>query len=399
MRKLFFIFTLLLGCTCVSMAQTSRLNELEQQKKKTKSEIEKTNKLLHQTNKNAKASLQQLNLLNKQIKLQKELLVQIDSELNILSEQVKMNRYVVDNLRNDLDEINMSYARMIRFARKNQNDNDQLYFLLSSESFNQAYERFIHLRQLTAYRRKQSEAVKSVHFFLEEKAIQLDLQIEQKAEARGAKLNESMALQEQKQQQDHYHNNLIQKEKILKKKLSQQRRIADNLDNEIEKAIAEAARKAREEESKRLSIANKKLSDSFADNKGKLPWPVDNGVVTDKFGEHPHPVLKKVKIKNSGIDIATTKGQNAKSVFKGEVSRVLAIPGANKAVIVRHGSYLSVYSNLSKVYVRPGETLVTGQIIGRVYTDKIENNTTTLKFQIWKESTKQNPELWLQKVL
>jgi murein hydrolase activator len=139
------------------------------------------------------------------------------------------------------------------------------------------------------------------------------------------------------------------------------------------------------------------LSGDFSNNKGRFPWPVEHGVITDRFGEHPHPVLKKIMIQNSGIDITTQANENARAIFKGEVSKVVVISGGDMAVIVRHGNYLTVYSNLSEVYVKAGQKVDIRQDIGKIFTDKDDDNKTVLKFQLWRESTKLDPEEWIQR--
>jgi murein DD-endopeptidase MepM/ murein hydrolase activator NlpD len=171
------------------------------------------------------------------------------------------------------------------------------------------------------------------------------------------------------------------------------------LQQEIERVIAAEAKKAGKKSSKdsgfALTTAEKVLSGDFSGNQGKLPWPVQRGLITDHFGEHPHAILKHVVVRNSGIDITTQANAKARTVFKGEVTKIVAIPGGNMAVIIRHGNYLTVYSNLSEVFVKEGQKVTTKEEIGTVFTDKDEDNKTILKFQLWRENNKLNPEDWL----
>jgi len=139
------------------------------------------------------------------------------------------------------------------------------------------------------------------------------------------------------------------------------------------------------------------VSANFEQNRRRLPWPVERGVITDHFGVHQHPVLKNIQVKNNGVDISTVQGAKARSVFGGEVSRVFVVSGGNYAVIIRHGKFLTVYSNLVDVLVKSGDKVSIKQTIGTIGTDNEDDNKTVLKFQIWKENVKMNPEEWIAK--
>ena len=214
-----------------------------------------------------------------------------------------------------------------------------------------------------------------------------------------SRVSQSDKYAKQKAEQKEYYVNLQKKEKDLRKKLENQQKIAGKLEQEIERIIAEEARKAAAKAAKTPGIKPspelKHLSDDFSMNKGKLPWPLQRGLITDHFGEHPDLVLKHVIRRNSGIDITTQSGAKVRAVFKGEVTKVLPNIGGNMAIILRHGSYLTVYSNLASVSVHVGEKVDTKQEIGTVFTDKEDDNKTVLKFQLWYESSKLDPEKWI----
>ena len=205
---------------------------------------------------------------------------------------------------------------------------------------------------------------------------------------------QSSKLNVEKKKQSSYYQELKKKEKDLKKHLEYQQRIDDKLTKEIERIIEEEARKSK---TKAPTPEEKTFSDNFEKNKGNFPWPVATGVITDRFGEHSHAVMKNIIVNNNGIDITTDPGEKARSIFNGTVSRVFAIPGGNMAVIIRHGEYISVYSNLKEVYVKQGDKVETKQNIGLIYSDPSEDNKTILKFQIRKESLKLNPEEWISR--
>jgi len=375
------------------------LDELRKQKEKTASEIEYINNLLKETNSNAKASLNRLAVLERQIKLQDNLINNITGEIGYLDNSIQQNSKRIDSLGTELESVKLKYASMIRYANRNQNSNNQLLFLLSSEDFNQAYKRFIYLKQYADYRRKQAERITEFKSSIGGQLIEFNKRKEQKKDLLVSKVKQTKIIEQQKIQQNDVYSDLQQKEKDLKRKLENQRRAELRLQQEIERVISDEAKKLTRKKSKEpglsLTPAEKVLSGDFSNNRGKFPWPVLRGVITDHFGDHPHAVLKYVVVRNSGIDITTQANAKARAIFKGEVTKVVAIPGANYAVIIRHGNYLTVYSNLNDVFVKAGQKVEIKDEIGSVFTDQNDDNKTVLKFQLWRESTKLDPEDWL----
>ncbi|NLA23839.1 MAG: peptidoglycan DD-metalloendopeptidase family protein, partial [Bacteroidales bacterium] len=193
-------------------------------------------------------------------------------------------------------------------------------------------------------------------------------------------------------------NNLKNKESELKRKLQQQQQSANKLQREIEKLIAEEARRSSGGKSTTyvLTPSEKIISTNFANNKGRLPWPVEKGVITSRFGKQAHPVIKNITIDNAGVDISTNPGANVRAIFDGEVRSVMSMPGAQNIVIIRHGEYLSVYTHLMSVNVKVGDHVNTKQNIGKVYTD-IDENKTILHLEVWFKEAKENPAVWLAK--
>lgn len=384
------------------MAFTSNgqsINELKKEKEKTSQEIEYINHLLKETDQNAKTSINRLSVLEKKIHLQESLISNINYELSYLDSTIIRSNQNIDSLNLDIQIIKDRYAGMIRYARRNQNQNNQLVFLLSAENFNQAYKRFSYMKQYADYRKTQVKEISFLKERLGALVVDLNNRKAEKEHLLTTKISQSDIYAKQKAEQKENYANLQKKEKDLKKKLESQQKIARMLEQEIEKSIAEEARKVASKATKvpgaKPSPEITKLSDDFAMNKGKLPWPLQKGLITDHFGEHPDLVLKHVIKRNSGIDITTESGSKARAVFKGEVSKVLAIPGGNWAVILRHGSYLSVYSNLANVSVQAGQKVDTRQDIGTIFTDKEDDNKTVLKFQLRHEYNKMDPEQWI----
>jgi len=396
----FFLFFFFFGAIS-SYAQS--LNELRRQKEKTAEEIEYINGLLKETNQNVKTSLSRLNVLQKQIALQDRLINNITNEIDCIEISIKSGSKKIDSLNQELKIVKENYANLIRYARRNQDFNNQLLFLLSADDFNQAYKRFVYLRQIADYRKEQAERISEITSSLNQQVADFNSKKEDKKNLLVTKIDQSKRIEEQKNKQKEYYSDLQQKEKDLKKKLENQHKAEARLQKEIERVIEEEARKAAArkatKESKSIAITKeeKALSGDFSSNRGRFPWPVSNGLITDHFGEHPHPVLKYVQVRNSGIDITTHSNEKARAIFKGEVSKVISISGGNLAVIIRHGNYLTVYSNLVEVFVKAGQKVEAKQDIGKIYTDVNDDNKTILKFQLWHESTKLDPEEWIQR--
>ena len=386
-------------CTFNSFGQS--LEDLRKQKENTASEIEYINKLLKETNTNAKASLNRLAVLERQIKLQDIYINNIVGEISFLDTSIQQNLKRIDSLGRNLTIVKQKYAAMIRYAQRNQDSNNQWLFLFSAEDFNQAYKRFIYLRQYADYRRKQADRISEFKKSITNQLLELNERKNEKQNLLVSKVNQTKIIEKQKILQSGVFSELQQKEKELRSKLENQRKAELRLQQEIERVIADEAKKANRKVSKDSGLAltpeEKVLSGDFSNNRGKFPWPVQRGLITDHFGEHAHAVLKYVLVRNSGIDITTQANAKARAIFKGEVTKIVAIPGGNMAVIIRHGNYLTVYSNLSNVFVSAGQKVDIKEEIGSIFTDQDDDNKTVLKFQLWRESTKLDPEDWLSR--
>jgi len=391
-----FFFIMCFSCNVNGQS----LEELRRQKEKTASEIDYINNLLKETNSNAKASLNRLAVLERQIKLQDGLINNITGEIGYLDSSIHRNLKYIDSLSIELQSVKDKYASMIRYADRNQDYNNQLLFILSAADFNQAYKRFIYLRQYADYRRKQVDRITQFQHSITFQLLEFNKKKDEKQNLLVSKVKQTKIIEKQKRQQTDVYSELQQKEKDLKRKLENQRRAELKLQQEIERVIADEAKKSNRkypnEKGLALTSEEKVLSGDFNNNRGKFPWPVQRGLITDHFGEHPHAVLKYVLVRNSGVDITTQANANARAIFKGEVTKVVAIPGGNMAVIIRHGSYLTVYSNLSQVFVKADQKVEIKEDIGTIFSDAADDNKTVLKFQIWHENTKLDPEEWLK---
>ena len=395
MNKRVFLGLLFLTVSMVVFAQP--VDELRRKKQQAAEEIRLSNDLLTKVSASQKATLNRLQLLNRQISQRNELISTMSSEVSLLQQVIDDNTLVVNMLTADLEEIKQEYARMIQIAYKNRMAYDKVLFFLSAENFNQAYRRLLYMRQYTSYRKRQSETIASLQSILWKKVVDIENQKRARQEVLNEQLSESRKLESEKRQQNTLSQQLQKQQNELRNKIAQQRRIEQQLEQEIQRIIEEEARKTSTPAQKGFALTpeQKLVGDSFEQNRRRLPWPVERGIITEKFGVHHHAVLRNVTVNNNGINIATEAGAKARVVFNGEVSRVFGITGGNMAVIVRHGQYLTVYSNLVDVTVKKGDKVNVRQNLGTVYTDPADGNKAILKFQIWKESTKLNPEDWL----
>lgn len=390
---LIFILMALLSFTVNGQS----LDELRKKKEKTNEEIKYTNRLLEEAKKSEKQTLNKFKILNKQIELRTNLITGINSEVNVLGEFIDQNAWLVSSLNTDLEELKKEYANMILFAQKNQTNYSKVLFILSANSFNQAYKRLMYLRQYTEYRKKQAELIQWIRDLVQVKVKNLERQKTEKETLLQSKKKEADQLNVEKKQQGQNLTKLQRQQKEFEKKLREQQRIEAQLSREIQRIIDEEVNKAKQSGKAGFEMTpeQKLVSGQFEQNKRRIPWPVERGVITDHFGIHDHPVMKNIQVKNNGVDISTAQGAMARSVFAGEVSRVFVVTGGNMAVIIRHGKYLSVYSNLVNVLVKSGDKVNVKQPIGTIGTE--DGDKTVLKFQIWKENVKLNPEEWIAK--
>ena len=394
MRIVFvIIFFLILSSICVAQS----IDDLQKQKQDAAKEIEYTSRLLNEVQKNESSSLSRLRLISNKINQRNTIISSINSEITLYQEFIENNYMVIEMLNNDVELIKNEYAELIRSAYRNRNAHDKILFLLSADNVNQAHRRFLYMKRYTSYRANQAEAISAIQLVLNKKAVILEQQKETKRRLINETQKETRQLTNEKTQQNSEYKKLQNKQRNLRQKLKQQQKVESQLERQIQLIVEEEARKSRESGGSgfELTPEQKLVGDNFAQNRKRLPWPVERGVVIERFGIHQHPVLTNVQIKNNGINIATEIGSKVRAIFTGEVSRVFGISGGNSAIIVRHGKYLSVYSNLREVVVKKGDKVITKQNIGTVYFDKDDGDKSILKFQIWHESQKLNPEDWI----
>lgn len=394
--------------------------ELEKKKAQLHKDIEYTNKLLKQTRKNKSSSLNQLITLNKKITYRSELISTINTEIGTVDRQIGSVAGSIDSLNRRLNEVKKQYSEMLVFAYKNQGTFSRLSFIFAAEDVNQAYKRLKYLQQLSSYRIRQRDLILSIQDSLSGKKRKLEEVKSDKTELLVSKQKEKKELDKEKKEKVAMLNNLTAREKSLRAELKTKqrqeqalsRRIEEIIRKEIALAQAETKRKSASgttasvspgvtKKPEKLStpyvLSNTpeaiKLSNDFESNRGRLPWPVEQGIITGSFGKHAHPVWHDVVVNNNGVNITSSKGAKARSVFEGKVSRVLMVVD-KYAVLIQHGDYFTLYSNLESVSVKAGDRVTTKQVIGAI-TENGDDGKSEVHLEIWKGSNKMNPENWL----
>uniref|UniRef100_UPI004047895E murein hydrolase activator EnvC family protein n=1 Tax=Roseivirga sp. TaxID=1964215 RepID=UPI004047895E len=390
-KHLLLILFLSLSFGQALVAQNQRVT-LEEQKKEILRKIQETERILSQTSTQKVSSIGRLRALNQQIQTRTSLIDAIKGEVGLLNEDIEENQSIIDAMENDLNALKKEYAEMIYTTQKTNKGFSQLTFLFASTTFNQLFMRMKYIKQYSEARKKQGEQIIIVQNSLANQIVEIESQRSSKQSLLNEELSESQKLENLVGEQKQLVAKLTQDEKRIKQELDQQRKAEKELSSKIE-AIIEEERKAALLASTDMTA----LTTAFEKEKGKLPWPVDQGFVASKFGEHKHPTIKTITVNNLGVDIQTNENATIKVVFPGKVSQVISVPGLGNSVIIQHGEYFTVYTKLKTVVVKRGDIVTQGQAIGQVLTDK--DNISQLKFRIHPPKTNGtvNPEIWLQK--
>ena len=387
--------------------------ELKNQKKAIEKEISYTSSLLKKTKENKKTSLQYISYLNKKINSQERLIQISNIELSLIKKQInKLENEIlfteqqIDKKEKEIIALKKEYGKMLYSLQKNKNDRNSLMFIMSSETFNQAYKRVLYLREYTRMRKAQTLQIIKSQDSLSANSERLLFQIDQinkkKTESINLISNKKENLNkilEDKKEKNTTVAKLKKSEKIFLKKIKEQQKQSRILEEKIKRIIEEEIRLARERlknEDNTISLTPeaKLLSDQFSANKGNMPWPLEQGLIVRYFGKQKHHVFGNVETFNNGINIATNENAIIRAVFNGKVSRIFFIKGEGKAVLINHGEYFTVYSGLKTVSVKLGDEVLTKEKIGTVLTDNSDNKT-ELHFEIWQGYDKLNPSLWL----
>ncbi len=376
--------------------------KLETQKKEIEKEIAFTNKLLEQTKKSRSTSLNQLTILKNKIGKREALITTMNAEIRELNKQILKNQETIGKLKEDIAILKEEYAEMIYHAYKNRSAHNRLMFIFAAESFNQAYQRLRYLQQYSIIRKKQAELIQATQLRLNSSTIELEKQITQKKTLLSNQQKEKKQLDLEIDEKDKTVQQLQDKENELKRTLKKKEKAATDLSKKIDAIIAENIRKAEQKAGVTKTPATTyaltpeeiELAKSFSSNKGKLPWPSQRGIVSGTFGQHRHPDFKNIIINNDGINILTNEGEKIRAVFEGEVTAVISVEQFNYVVIIKHGDYRTVYTNLDVVHVKQGDKVSTKQVIGIVHTNKTESKS-EFHFEVLQGRQKLNPQHWL----
>lgn len=396
MKFIFFSLCLILTLVCFDGLAQKNKSQLEKEKKENLKKIDEAQKILTETELERKATIGQLKAINRQIQVREALIKSITEEISLINVEISDLAIVVKALQTDLENLKEEYAAMIYGAYKTNRGFNKLTFIFSAETFNQLFLRLKYLEQYSEARKIQVEQIEKVRDALTEQKAYLENKKVEQSKLLSTKIKENKNLLSLKQKQSGLVTELSKREKELRDELNERKDAVFKLD----KLIAEIVKKEIEESTKgasstimALTPEGAKLSSSFEGNKNKLPWPVEAGFVSGKFGKHPHPVLKNIMIENQGIDIQTQRNASVKAVFEGKVSAVAFVPGMNSVVIVQHGDYYTLYARLKAVHVKKGQLLKAQDDIGEVFTDA--EGISEVQFQVWKNNSKLDPEKWL----
>jgi len=399
LRRLFCWGLILLSTAVLGQRQ----QELEAQRKRLQQEIKQINTLLFQNKKQQKNTLGAAEDLQVRIQVRERLIRVTHEEINWLGKRILNNERDIDRTRKELQQLRDDYEQIIRKSYAARAQQNKLLFIFSSESFLQAYKRIQYLKQYANFRRQQGLKIEEKTALLQQLNTELREQRKNKERLLTANNQVKATLEKERQQKNALQLSLKRKAKVYTQQIQTKQKQADALNKAIQKLIREAIAASNQSAGKKkgdafsLTPEAKELAANFVSNKGRLPWPVAEGVVIQGFGTQPHPVVKTTMIKSNGVSIACPKGSQARAIFKGEVMSILSFKGSNPTVLVRHGNYITAYKNLAEVYVEKGDRVEAKQALGMVFSNP-QTGKTVLQFSVFRELKPQNPKSWLYRL-
>lgn len=395
MRRLLFCFTAVFLCLIDLPAQDRE--ELQRRKDKTYDEIRLARELVSKTSSSRRASLNQVRILEKGIESRNRYIRQLEEETELLNQDISGLQRDIQGLKTDLLSNRDEYARLIYYAYRNHSSFEKLMYVLAAESINQSYQRYRYLKYITSYRRLTASEISAGIDSLQLMQDELQSARIDKLSVLEEKEKEQDALEEEVAQNQRRVNELSGRERELKREIAEKQRIAKELEARIREVIEAEARKAAEENRyASLTPEQELVNNDFRRNRGKLPWPVEQGLITTGFGPQDIPGLRGSTVQNNGVDISSVANSKVRAVFEGEVTAVLFITGANYTVLIRHGEYLTVYQNLVNPRVKIGDMVSTKEVIGEAYTD-MEDQVSNMHFEVYHEREVLNPEEWISR--
>jgi len=399
------LLLLLLFASGFAIAQTSEQKALEEKREQLQSEIRDINRLLFAEKKEKGNVLDQMEALDKKITVRQQLIRVTNQQSNLLNRQINTNIRNIGKLKNELQEVKDEYAKMIQKSYQNKSKQNRLMFLLSSESFFQAFKRLQYMKQYTDYRKEQGAEILAKTDELSR--LNADLNEERKvkevllAQNKKAKDQLFAEIQTQKALLGTIRKNETKYTSAIEAKKKEARKIDQQIEKLIRSAIAASNKKSgsttKSSSKFVLTPEASRIANSFSANKGKLIWPVEKGIKSQGFGVYADPVYPGIKHQSNGVIIATDEGAKARAIFEGEVIAILAVPGGNKGVQIKHGNFISTYYNLSELYVKKGDKVSSKEELGIVYTNR-NNGQTRLKFYLYQDTSRLNPEEWVYRL-
>ena len=375
----------------------ARQKKLEAQKITLKKEISQINSLIAESKKRSKNLADDLEDLQLKISVRDKLININNSQLNNLTNIINNQNDRIDDLEVNLTNLKNEYEKIIYNSYKKRSTQMKLMFLFASENINQAFKRFQYFKQYSKYRKKQADRIVQVQQEIEDNVDSLVISKTQKEKLIEENRDVKQSLTKEKQQQDNLFKGLLKNQKDYAAQINKKEKQAKLIDNEIQKLIRLAIAESNKNNNSTnfaLTPEGRLISTNFQANRGRLPWPVKEGVIVRRFGTQPHPVVRTTTINSNGISIATSPNSIAYSVFDGEVLSVYGFSGGNPGVLIRHGKYISNYQNLSSIFVKKGDKINANDEIGVVFTNE-SNGKTVLKFNIFNELKPENPTIWL----
>ena len=382
-------------------AQDERQENLENQRKRLQQEIKQINKLLFSNEKKKKSVLTEVEDLSLKIDVRRRLIRITNEQANRLTQQINVNQRSIDRQRKELKALKKDYSQMILKSYQSKSGQSRMMFLFSSENFLQAYKRFQYLKQYTSFRKKQGELIAEKTQILQQLNLDLIAQKRKKEVLVQENKEAQVAYKKEQTSQQALVKALKKKERSFVSQIKKKQKKTAEINKEIQRLIRAAIAASNKAAGKKgnakvftLTPEDQLISDNIIANKGKLPWPVKQGIVIQRFGKQPHPVVKTAMIQSNGVTIATPENSEARAVFEGKVMSIIGFKGSNPTVLIQHGNYITTYSNLGEVYVIKGQKVNAKEKIGKVFTNP-ETGKTELKFSVFKNSSPTNPKGWI----
>ncbi len=386
--RLITVIVLIIIAESAALGQTRA--ELEKQRTEALKDIEYLDGMLEKTSTEKSESMNELNMIRRKLILRENLIKGLMEEQALLEKRMELNKIAIELMEEDVKTLVKEYEKAIKNAQKVSKGRPEMAYILSSKDINQGYKRLRYLQQVAKYRRREAEIIMDLKEEVEENKKQQEEDLLEISALKEKEERQKSNLNREQRSQRNIINTLGRKERELKRELDEKKRIANEIEKEIERIIEEERKR---NEMNAMTPEDMLVGEDFSKNIGRLPWPVERGVITSRFGVHDHPVIKGAKINNIGIEITSGTKEKARAVFKGRVMSVFGISGGNMAVIIRHGKFLTVYQNIVNVQVKPGDEVEAKEHIGDVYYE--EGAKSIMKFMIYEEKQKKNPEEWL----